>query len=74
VLLSSRSARVLRFLEAGPPRLLEHGPQRAEPLGSCPAQAPPAVPADLDQAGVGQHPQVLGDGPEGDVEAGRDVA
>ena len=62
-----------QLLQPGLPEVLEHGPQRTEVLASGPVQAPPAVPANRDQAGVAQHPQVLGDGPEGDVEVGGDV-
>jgi hypothetical protein len=39
---------------------LEHGPQRAQLLAPGLVQASPAVAADRDQAGVLQHPQVLG--------------
>src|SRR4029450_5359893 len=61
------------LLQPGPPQVLEHHPQGSQLLGPGPVQAPAPVPAARDQAGFGQDPEMLGDAPEGDVEAGRDV-
>jgi hypothetical protein len=43
------------------PQLLEEPGRLGEPLGSQPIQAAVAVAADVEETGLGEHPQVLGD-------------
>jgi hypothetical protein len=49
------------------PHLLEECADRCEGVGSRAVVAEGAVAADVDQAGVGERPELEGDGTEGDV-------
>src|SRR4029078_3911472 len=60
--------------EAVVPQLLEERPQRREALGPHAVQAPRALAAHLDEPGLAEPLEVLGDRLLADVEVTRDLA